>query len=206
MDIVVGGGKFGIKAVEFLIKQHREFVVLDRNPECEVLKRFGAGIELINEGAGKLYEIAQRVKPEWIFPTAPVHVAAEALKDLFEPWNEVIDCILSGIPQKLVVAVGYGGIVLSYNRDGICLENCNSPDVCPITKLKRPCPMFELIRFAYPKALVLISYQLAPGLGAIKGSEFIEVIEKAKESDRVVIATACKCHGVITALKKKGSP
>lgn len=201
MDIVVGGGKFGFKAVEFLISECRDFIVIDRNPYCEVNKKLG--IKIYEAGVEKLVEIAEKMNPEWIFPTASVHVIAEAVKDHFEPWNEVIDCILSGIPMRLVVTSGNGSIVLSYNRDNTCIENCTSPEVCPVTKIKRPCPVFEIIRFAYPEAIVLISHQITPGLGAIKGSDFLGAVKKAKEKEMVVLATACNCHGVITALKRK---
>ncbi|MCS7144888.1 MAG: hypothetical protein NZ879_07710 [Archaeoglobaceae archaeon] len=201
MDLVIGGGKFGLKAVEYLIERRREFLILDPNPECEVVRVLN--VPVLKVGAEKIIEVVEKTNPEWIFPTAPVHVVAEALKDLFEPWDEVIDDLLPKIPSKVVVSVGKGSVVLSYNRDGICIENCNSPEICPVTKLKKDLPMFELIKFAFPKALILISYQIAPGLGAIKGSEFIEVIEKAKKLDKVVVATACNCHGVITGMKKK---
>jgi hypothetical protein len=130
-------------------------------------------------------------------------VVAEAVKDYFEPWNEAIDFILSGVPSRLIVSVGKGGIILSYNRDKTCIENCVSPEICPVTKIKRPCPMSEIIRFAYPEAMVLISHQIAPGLGAIRGFDFLETVRRAKEKEKVVLATACDCHAVITALKRK---
>ncbi|MEG9194874.1 MAG: hypothetical protein V6S10_06090 [Candidatus Methanoglobus sp.] len=201
MDIIVGGGRFGLKAAEYLISQGRDFILLDSNPNCEAAKKLG--IKVYDAGAEKLAEIAERVSPEWIFPTASVHVVAEAVKDYFEPWNEAIDFILSGVPSRLIVSVGKGGIILSYNRDKICIENCVSPEICPVTKIKRPCPMSEIIRFAYPEAMVLISHQIAPGLGAIRGFDFLETVRRAKEKEKVVLATACDCHAVITALKRK---
>jgi len=201
MDIIVGGGRFGLKAAEYLISQGRDFILLDSNPNCEVAKKLG--IKVYDAGAEKLAEIAERVSPEWIFPTASVHVVAEAVKDYFEPWNEAIDFILSGVPSRLIVSVRKGGIILSYNRDKTCIENCVSPEICPVTKIKRPCPMSEIIRFAYPEAMVLISHQIAPGLGAIRGFDFLETVRRAKEKEKVVLATACDCHAVITALKRK---
>ncbi|NHW23814.1 MAG: hypothetical protein HA489_06160 [Archaeoglobales archaeon] len=201
MDIIVGGGRFGLKAAEYLISQGRDFILLDSNPNCEAAKKLG--IKVYDAGAEKLAEIAERVSPEWIFPTASVHVVAEAVKDYFEPWNEAIDFILSGVPSRLIVSVGKGGIILSYNRDKTCIENCVSPEICPVTKIKRPCPMSEIIRFAYPEAMVLISHQIAPGLGAIRGFDFLETVRRAKEKEKVVLATACDCHAVITALKRK---
>jgi hypothetical protein len=183
MDIVLGGGKFGLKAVKFLMRKRREFLVLDRDPECEVARKLG--IEIIKSGTEKLVEIIEKVNPEWIFPTAPIHVVAEAVKDAFEPWEKVIDCILSGIPPKLIVSVGKGGIVLSYNRDGICIENCTSPEVCPVTRVKRPCPMFEVIRFACPEAIILVSHQIAPSLGTIKGLDFLDAVKRAEKEKKL---------------------
>lgn len=200
MDIVIGGGKYGVRAVEYLKKNKREFLVLDPDPSCEVSKKFG--IKVIKGQATDLNELAKRFNIDWIFPTAPVHVAADALRRDFEPWFDVVDSILSGIPAKMVVSVGRGSIVLSYNRDTMCLENCRSPDICPATKIKRPCPMFEMIRFASPEAFILVSHQLAPGLGAISGKDFQKMVKKAFKDKKIIVATACKCHGVITALKK----
>ncbi|MDI9646523.1 MAG: NAD-binding protein [Archaeoglobales archaeon] len=200
MDIVVGGGRYGARAVEYLMKNKREFLVLEPDLNCEVSRKFG--IEVIKGQATDLIELAKKVNPEWIFPTAPVHVAAEVLKKDFEPWIDVVNSILCGIPPKIVVSVGRGSIVVSYNRDGTCLENCISPDICPVTKIKRPCPMFEMIKFASPEAFVLVSHQLVPGLGAIRGKDFQEMVKKAYKDRRIIVATACKCHGVITALKK----
>lgn len=108
MDIVVGGGKFGLKAVEYLLRERREFIVLDPNPECEVARVFNVPIL---KGAERLIEIAERNKPESIFPTAPVHVAVESLKDLFEPWNEAIDEIL-----PIATACNCHGVITALKR------------------------------------------------------------------------------------------
>lgn len=199
MDIVVGGGKFGLKAVQFLLAKKRDFVVLDPREDCEVAKAFRENF--IKAKAEELPKFVEELKPEWIFPTAPVHVLAEAIKHRFKPWNEKVDEILAGIPIKVVVSVGKGSIVVSYNRDELCVDNCSSPEVCPVTKVKRPCPMFELIKFACREAKVVVSHQLAPGIGAMKGEDFLEVLREAERAEKIVVATACKCHGVITALR-----
>lgn len=199
MDIVVGGGKFGLKAVEFLRAKKRDFVVLDPSDDCEVAKTFKDNF--LKAEAKDLPKLVEKLRPEWIFPTAPIHVVAEAIKHRFKPWNEKVNEILAGIPIKIVVSAGRGSIVVSYNRDEICIENCISPETCPVTKIKRPCPMFELIKFACSEAKVIVSHQLAPGIGAIKGEDFLMVLEEAKKAEKIVVATACKCHGVITALK-----
>ncbi|MEM1957758.1 MAG: hypothetical protein QXN27_07060 [Archaeoglobaceae archaeon] len=199
MDIVVGGGRFGLKAVEFLLAKKRDFLVLDPSNDCEVAKAFKD--KFVKARAEDLPKFAEKFKPDWIFPTAPIHVVAEAIKHRFKPWNEKVNEILAGLPMKVVVSAGKGSVVVSYNRDEICIENCSSPEVCPVTKIKRPCAMFELIKFACNEAKVLVSHQLAPGIGAIKGEEFLALLREAERAERIVVATACKCHGVITALK-----
>jgi len=201
MDLVVGGGKFGLKAVEFLLRSRRDFIVIDTNPECEVSKKLK--VKVIKAGAEKIAEIAESISPEWIYPTAPLHVAAEALKNSFEPWNEAIELIIPLLPAELIVSAGRGTVVLSYNIDGVCIENCSSPKICPATGLERSRPIFEIIRSLCPEAIVLISHQIAPGLGAIRGSEFIEAIRWAKRKEKVFIGTACECHGVLTAMRRR---
>ena len=216
MDVIVGGGRYGVEAAEYLQRRSRSFVVLDPNPECLAVRELrlrrvsslgeveGEGEYFIPSDISLLADMVLELKPEYVFPTAPIHVAAEAvrIKFDFQPWPEVVDCIAAGLPFRVIVSSGRGGLVVSYNRDHDCLEKCSAPDVCPVTKIRKPCPMHELVRFAWPDAVVMVSQQLEPGLGAVSGRDFAELIERAEKSDRIVVATACRCHGVITALKK----
>ncbi len=211
MDIVVGGGKFGLEAVKFLKKSRRKFVVLDIDSNCTVVKKLklseygsGTGEEFLAGGIENLANLINEVNPEYIFPTAPLHIAAEVARVTygFKPWNDGINYILAGLPLKIIVSVGRGSVVVSYNRDAECVPNCSAPDICPVTRLEKPCPMYKLIKFANPKVYLLISYQLKPGLGAIKAEDFKNFLNWAKNREKVLVATSCRCHGVITALKR----
>ena len=217
--MVVGGGKFGSKAIEYLLKHSEPFIVIDKNEKCTAarnydLKKLSIKTVRYPLPKGNYFLVGQarealiltlRLKPKYIFTTAPIHVAAALIKEKYqlEEWNEGINSILAGIPLKVVVSIGNGTIVVSYNRDGICPPNCNAPSICPITKMKRPCPMYKLLSFAAPNGIVLRSYQLQPGLGALKGREVLETLKRCEGKDKVIVGTACKCHGVITALKSK---
>jgi hypothetical protein len=214
MDIIIGGGKYGCIAVEYLRKNRGGFVIVDSDPNCLATKRFslkpsaeiGAEGEYFLEGdISQVLELITRLKPEYVFPTAPIHVAAELVKSKFEfaPWDEVIDCILANLPQSLVLQAGKGNLIVSYNRDKDCLELCDAPEVCPVTSKRKPCTMDKLMKFAYPEGIILNSYQLAPGIGALKGGELLEFFTQAEKKDKFVVATACSCHGYFTALKKK---
>lgn len=215
MDVIVGGGKYGVEAARFLERRGRSYIILDRNPECAAMKELDlVKVSNVNEikGEGRYFleggidvlPSFLKLEPEYIFPTAPIHVAAEALRLKFnlKPWNEVLDCIIANLPARVVVSAGRGSVVVSYNRDADCLEKCSAPEICPVTKIKKPCPMHDLVKFAYPGAFVLISRQLEPGLGAIEGKDFAYLMREAEKKEEIVVATACRCHGVITALKR----
>jgi len=213
MDVIVGGGKYGCIAVEYLRKSKQRFVLVDTDSNCLAVKRFGlkpsdqigtAGEGFIHGGIDKVLALIERLKPEYVFPTAPIHIAAELAKIKFElaPWDEAIDCILANLPASVVLQAGKGNLIVSYNRDNECLEKCASPEVCPSTHKRKPCTMDKLMKFACPEGIILISHQLAPGMGALKGKELLEFFAQAEKLDRFVVATACACHGFFTALKK----
>jgi hypothetical protein len=214
MDIIVGGGKYGCIAVEYLRKNRRGFVLVDKDPNCLATKRFklkpsahiGTEGEYFLEGdIPQVLELIERLKPQYVFPTAPIHIAAELAKTKFKlaPWYEVIDCILANLPLSVVLQAGKGNLIVSYNRDKECLERCEAPEVCPSTGKRKPCTMDKLMRFAYPEGILIVSHQLAPGMGALKGSDLLEFFSQAEKKDKSVVATACGCHGYFTALKKK---
>ena len=214
MDIIVGGGKYGCVAVEYLRNNNRDFVLIDKNPSCLAVSRFklkpyaqigSEGEYFLKGNIDQVLELIERLKPEYVFPTAPIHIVAELAKSKFElaPWNEVINCILANLPASVVLHAGNGNLIVSYNRDKDCLEKCASPEVCPSTGKRKPCTMDKLMKFAYPEGIILISYQLAPGMGALKGSELLEFFAQVKKKDKFVVTTACSCHGFFTALKKR---
>jgi hypothetical protein len=140
-----------------------------------------------------------------VFPTAPVHIAADLAKIKFSlaPWSEAINAILPKLPQVVVLYAGRGKLIVSFNRDHDCIDKCTMPQVCPSSQIKKPCAMTELMRFASPEAFILISYSMAPGMGALKGSELLEFFDWAKTKEKFIVATACDCHGVLNAYQKQ---
>jgi hypothetical protein len=213
MDIIVGGGKYGSAAVEYLREKKRGFVLVDKDPNCLAVKQFGLktsehidknGEYFIHGGLPKVLELIDDVKPEYVFPTAPVHIAADLAKIKFElaPWTDAINSILPKLPEVVILLAGKGKLVVSFNRDSDCIEKCAMPEVCPSSGIKKPCTMTKLMRFASPEAFILISHSMAPGMGAIKGSELSEFFKWAKTKEKFIVATACDCHGVFTAFQK----
>jgi hypothetical protein len=212
MNLIVGGGKYGCHAIEYLRQQKKQFLVVDTDPNCLAVKRFKLKTSerprsegFINGGLPKVLELIDELKPEYVFPTAPVHIAAELVESKFDivPWNEAINTILPKLPEVVVLQAGRGKLVVSFNRDNDCVEKCAMPEVCPSSQIKKPCTMTKLMRFASPEACIIVSHSMAPGMGALKGSELLKLFNWVKTKDKFIIATACDCHGVFTAFQKR---
>ncbi len=212
MEIIFGGGRYGLEAAEYLMSEGKSFVVIDADENCLAKRELGLpdyekGTKesaFVRGGVKELVSLFFDLQPEYVFPTAPIHVAGAFLMEHlgFEVWYEGVDYALSGIPMKLVVSSGRGSVVVSYNRDRECVPKCRAPDVCPVTGIRKPAPMYELVRFAIPGGFVIESHYLQPGLGAIRGEKLRELVRWAEERDTALVATACRCHGVITALRR----
>jgi len=214
MDVIIGGGKYGCYAIEHLRQKQKSFVVVDTDPNCLAIKRFKLkpseniateGEYFIHGELPKALELIEQLKPEYVFPTAPVHIAADLAKIKFKlkPWSEAINPILTKLPPVVVLYAGRGKIIASFNRDHDCIDKCAMPQVCPSSHIKKPCTMTELMRFASPEACILICFSMAPGMGALKGSELIEFFNWAKTKEKFIVATTCDCHGVVNAYQKQ---
>jgi len=214
VDIVFGGGKYGLKATEWLMKMNRKFVVIDKDENCLVMKTLSLptfSMErggFLKGGIKEVLSLIESINPEYIFPTAPIHLSASLLieKMQLKPWNQGLEFILQYLPEdvkEFLISLGKGSVVLSYNKNDSCIENCSAPDVCPVTKMRKPLPMYELIKLIkIPDSFVVESKYLKPGLGAIEGSTILKLFKWAEDKKRIVIATACRCHGILTALEK----
>jgi hypothetical protein len=214
MNVIVGGGRYGCEAIEFLQEKNKNFVVVDKDPDCLATKRFrlkasdcmdSEGEYFIHGGLREALELIEKLEPEYVFPTVPIHLAADLTRIKFKlkPWNDGINAILPKLPEVVVLQAGRGKIVVSFNRDHSCIDKCAMPTVCPSSGIRKPCTMIELMRFASPDAFILISYSMAPGIGALKGAELVDFFSWTKKRKNFIVATACDCHGVFDAFQNE---
>jgi hypothetical protein len=87
-----------------------------------------------------------------------------------------------------------------------CPDNCDEPvDCCTVTGEPRLANLFDVFRrieIGGYLIQVVRSYQLAPGVGGYQLSILWRLLEEVRSTEKdVLIATACRCHGVINALR-----
>lgn len=144
-----------------------------------------------------------------VFPTAPVHMAAglALLAGGCEQAPAMPEKVLGRIPPEFICRADGATVVVSFNPHDVCAGVCAAPDRCPVTGRLRPVPMYELLADAVGECgTVLRSVQVKPGLGAIDAGGLMAALETAALRTRTIIGTACRCHGVITAMEKKRVP
>ncbi len=207
---IIGAGHFGRRALQKLSenRKDRHFVLVDpvkenleqgNFPNCQPEQTDGVAFldQHLHPGA----------EPDWIIPALPLHLAAEwCLLRLGKaracriPLPFEIETLL---PNHIRGATG--DIYVSHATFR-CPDDCAEPrDICTVTQMPRKRNMFQLledVRLPLFQSLVIRSHQLGPGVGGYRPARLFDLI-KASESaeNKLLISTACRCHGVMTGLE-----
>ena len=206
---ILGAGRFGRLAVERLLARREppRLVVVDQNPD-RLLLLAERPVDRVNEDALGFLRANLAAGPDWIVPAVPVHVAFAWLSaELAELGRlemlSVPDAVDAQAPNPW--RDGKGGLYTSVATFR-CPDNCSEPrDRCTATGLPRSEDLFaRLARIRAPGfvPVVLRSHQLAAGVGGYRPSALRRLLRKAEAAGgSVLVATACRCHGVIHALR-----
>jgi hypothetical protein len=210
---IVGAGHFGYLAAERLTRRFPEasFLVFDQRREKldRIAKDFG--ITICTEDIPSFFENARVDEKTWIIPAVPIHFAFEwLLHELKKSGGAhplpVPESVTGQIPNPY--RAPSGSLCASF-ATFMCPDTCSEPDeICTYTKGPRRGNLFEdLARINVPDfdVVVIRSWQLAPGVGGYPGGSVKEVWKKIGEraEGRYLIATSCRCHGVIDAFEWK---
>jgi hypothetical protein len=181
--------------------------------------------------------------PEYIVPAIPCHVAAYLVKEYLncigrgkqalremritpedEEMTRFFDQFTSHFPENIIAGLypAQGVVMLSYARQGeICPDGCTGPErFCPNFRREKPKTITNYVRDvrSHTKGWVFESYQMKPGIGAMKGvdmkqnlleiSEYVNSfdisngrIDRRAAEDIFFIATTCNCHGVVNLFR-----
>jgi hypothetical protein len=214
--LILGAGKFGRLALRRLSDEDPEarFLVIDRQAAALAEAR-SQGVEAAERlEADAIRYLAGHLGPgfpwDWLIPMVPVHVAFLWLLEgplAGKGWDAAeVPASLDNL-AALAIRGGQGELYLSRARHR-CPDDCAEPLVCPVTGEERGQPLFEKIAEASRPELpilVVASRQLAPGVGGFSPLRLLELAETvAGMPGPLLVATACRCHGVVHGLKRKG--
>lgn len=205
---IVGAGRFGTLAARRLgARMGRErLMVVDPDPEA--VRRLAAEGYPTREGDGAdflMRHLGAGHAPEWIVPALPRHLAYEwlcrRLGARLRPAPPVPQAVLEGVP--VVIHGEAGAVYLSIARH-LCPDDCPEPEeVCTMTGEPRPLELYDhLARLDLGgwNQVVIRSRQLAPGVGGYPPEDLWKALERLSEGGPGLVATACRCHGVVHAL------
>lgn len=214
---IIGAGAFGRRALERLSKKYPGSSITIVDNAKESLDSLPDDVKAV-QGDGVEFLIQNNIQPNtWIIPAIPIHVAREWLAGKLQQKNISLEPV--PIPEEMrqnlpnpFVLNGRSDILFVSIADFVCPDNCpEPPQKCTHTGKPRPGNLYEMIAGSVPalwSAIVFRSFQLAPGVGGYPASYLmggLETLEKelipGEEHSDLIIATACRCHGVISAVR-----
>ena len=209
---VVGAGKFGAKAVRSLVSANprAQVVLVDSDPKT--LKGWDKPVETVaTDGLTYLVtRLKQGRKPDWIIPAIPVHVALELIGGLLPREIQIEPIpIPAEIRQKLPNPImSEEGQLWVSHATFLCPANCSEPDeYCTVTRKPRNPDMYRLLEklnTSVFNSVVVRSHQLAPGVGGYRPADIFRALSGVRRSKGpVLVSTACRCHGVVNAIRTK---
>jgi len=205
---VMGGGKFGKKALRYLKDSGAKVLIVDINPTCksslevDVLGEDLSVLDslrpeqaafLVGNAVDILVSLLETIIPDLVVTAIPGNVLAKvvevwlAKRDIkLEPYTKVVPKVLANIPPSLVSSVDElsGVIVVSYMPSNMmCRENCLPPKgVCASTGKPKLGSVDKLLEFSVfnntDVSGILYSKQLTGGLGAINGKELHSLLKR----------------------------
>jgi len=209
--LILGAGKFGRLALKRLARQDAaaSFVVVDRDPAALTITLDGVPgwTPVASEAAAFLAQhLADDGRWDWIIPMVPVHVAFHWLMAgplAGSAWQP------AAVPEACAGLIPgarrgpHGELYLSRARH-LCPDDCAEPEVCPVTGESRQLPLHRELAslpLAGYQIRVIASRQLAPGVGGYSPRRLLNLArDMGAFPGNVLIATACRCHGVIQGL------
>jgi hypothetical protein len=213
--LILGSGQFGRLAVSRLTQQETttSFMIVDRDPAALAVQGSGPGYQQI-QGEAITFLVQHLAGDEtwdWIIPMVPVHVAFHWLVagPLAESgWQPA--AVPEAVAQLAPGALrGPEGELYLSRSQHLCPDDCAEPQVCPVTgeagdPLHRKLASLHLPGY---QVKVIPSRQLAPGVGGHHPGQLLELARELKgQTGKVLIATACRCHGVVHGLMLPGRP
>ena len=206
---ILGAGRFGSLAVQRILARNKasRLVVVDRDGQV-LEKRKEKAVKTVKQDAIDFLVHYPGLGSEWIVPAIPVHVAfAWLCRQLTKEGTVTPLAAPSVLDQQIPNPMrGKGGVLYTSFATFRCPDDCDEPEeMCSVTRESRETNLYDLIQQIEVqdyKTLVVRSQQLAPGVGGYQLSVLWRLLEEVRSTEKdIVVSTACRCHGVINALR-----
>ena len=243
-NIIFGGKKFGAQFIKtmkdpilsFIIDNNENCLLANDYPQMKIeealkiimLKSVNYQSEheqnkvfFIEGNINTVYKFIKIKIPNYLVPTAPIHVVFELIKIFINYYFPNINLTpikprssLKKPEEMFVFSFDNPEIYLSYaGWDEICPDNCPSPlNYCPFHKRKKPITISDFLeqQLARNNYFGFKSTQIGPGYGGIEGKLIKNQLDKLSKfiehnsnnlPIEILIGTTCNCHGVLSALR-----
>lgn len=205
--VIIGAGHFGTRAARILSRDSERRIWMVDPSETDPVP--GPSVErILDDGIDFLVEWVPRLDAEVVVvPALPVHLAATWLCRTPIPGMSLQPVAVPGEVAPTLPHTwdgGFGTLLVSH-VDFLCPEDCPEPEEgCTVTGEIRP-PLYGVLReLPVPgfRVHVIQSRQLAPGLGGYTVQDLLNLRDRVQGSGggKWLIGTACRCHGVVSAL------
>lgn len=202
--LILGGGRFGRLAAQRLGRRVLALAEVAPTPD---LANWGVPIWDMAAVPAALQALASPQPPAWLAPCVPVHFLAHwLLASLAGHGARPLTVPPEAEPRLPLLGRGQEGQLFLSLTDTLCPDDCPEPaQVCPKSGQPRGRPLYQRLRdLRLPgwEVAVLRSHQLAPGVGGLAAAEMLGLRALlAGRGGRWLVATACRCHGVLSGLE-----
>lgn len=215
MDILVmGAGRFGQQAVRHC-KTHVPnacLTIVDRDSD-RLSPFLGTSIQgVCADAVSYLNDVLPglNASKDWIIPAVPIHLAFEWMVHQVGQEDRIVpiafpDDMLQALPNRFC---GPFGTVYTSIADFRCPDACPALEShCTHTGLPRPLTMDRYLKTIWGtvyRSIVVQSVQIGPGVGGYHPQALLDARDAILEAapGPVFLATACRCHAVVTALRR----
>ncbi len=198
--VIAGFGKFGRLAFDRIRSAYPDcsFIVVESDlgkieslPNCSMVNSDVISFLLANES-----ELSEDI----VIPMVPFHLAAAYVL-------AAGGCRETALPPSVEARVPNPYLlnesnILCTKADFLCPDDCPEGETCTVTGLPRE-PLYEdlkLLKSPDWTTLIQRSFQILPGVGGYPFRDLKNLLEKIRPGLNL-IATACKCHGTVTAVR-----
>jgi hypothetical protein len=203
--IICGFGTFGKLAYERLqdTAPDAAITIVDPHPTGRVPEATST-ITVIRDDAVSYLAAGSRLdSADMVLPMTRFHLAAAYISRVSplhgSPWD-VPQAVTDTLPNPLVLD---SSTVCCSLADFLCPDDCPEGATCTVTGEPRDDPLFQRlarISTAHAGMLVQRSYQILPGIGGYPFGE-LRALAQTMGPGKWLVATACKCHGIVSGVE-----